>query len=132
MKTSTIALVVTYEAEMPVLMDTLSDEREIHFMEEALRMGESRPLEQIYEHRAIEARQDDDLGNYIEELLSQTYLKPEIQKHGLQWLKSKIKIEQYQKAEKEAAQVIAEYAIKILREDPTKTDFFLTGPHSQV
>ena len=132
LKTNTIALIVGYQAELPVLLDTLSNEGEIQLMENALRSGQSRPLEQIYENRVNEAKREDEMGDYIEELLSQAVVKPEIQQHGIQWMKSKIKIEKYQKAEKEAAQVIAGYAYKIFQLDRSKVDFLLTGPNSQV
>ena len=100
MKTTTLALVIMHKAELPVLLETLSNEHEILFMEEALRAGEVNPLEQIYEIRAIEAKQEDELGNSIEDLLSHAFLRPEIQQHAIQWLRSKIKIEQYQKFRK--------------------------------
>src|SRR5262249_33318543 len=101
MKMSTIALVIGRQSNLPVLMETLSDEAEIRYMEDALKAGETRPLQRIHEYRESEARQEDELGNHIEDLLSKTFVKPEIQTHAVQWLRSKIKIEQYQKAEKE-------------------------------
>ncbi len=132
MKTNTIALVVSIQNSHPVLLDILSDEQEIHFVETALRAGETHPLELIYENRAKIAQHDEELGNHIEDLFSERCLKLEIQEHAIQWLRSKIKIEQYQKAEKEAAQVIAAYAFQIFQCDRSRVDFFLAGPNSQV
>jgi hypothetical protein len=50
----------------------------------------------------------------------------------VQWLKSRIRIEQFQEDEKEAAKVIAEYAFKIFSEETALRDFFLAGPKAQV
>ena len=50
-------------------------------------------------------------------------MRPEVQEHGLQWLRSKIRIEQYQRTETEAAKIIAKYALQILEEgtNPSST-----------
>ena len=132
LKTSTVALVITYESGMPLWMDTISDEREIQYIEEALRAGDPQPLHKVYEIRATESRQVDDFGDSIEDLFTTPYVSSEAQKQALKWLHSKIKIEKYQKIEKEAARVISEYAYKIFQEDPSQTDFFIAGPQCQV
>src|SRR5687767_1288805 len=99
MRTSTVALVVTFESGAPLWMDTISDEREIQYIEEALRAGDPQPLERVYESRASESKQDDDFGNYIEDLFSKPYVNTDSQKQGLKWLHSKIRIEKYQRIE---------------------------------
>jgi hypothetical protein len=76
--------------------------------------------------------EEGEFGDYVEELLSQPFVGTEIQEHGVQWLKSKIRIERYQRTETDAAKVIAEYAMKVVSEDPDKTDFFLAGPNTMV
>lgn len=128
MKAATLALVVRYDGETPALLETVSDDREITLLESAFDQGESDPLKAVHEHRLRSKQEEDEFGDYVEELLSQPYLRPEIQQHGLQWLKSKIRIEQYQKTEAEAAKTIADFAFRMYAEDPKMTDFSLAGP----
>ena len=132
MKVATVALVVDYGRSAPSLIDIISDDHEIRLLESAYKHGETDPLELVYAHRVKQAQEDDEFGNYVEELLSQPFVRTEIQDHGVQWLKSKLRIEQYQKSEAEAAKVIATYALKIIEEDRAKTDFFLAGPTTMV
>ena len=40
--------------------------------------------------------------------------------------------EEFQKNEREAARIIAEYAIKVFSGNPDRRDFFLAGPKAQV
>ena len=131
-KVSTVALIVSSSAQSPLLIDVLYDEFEIEFLEAAIRNGERDPLQQIHEHRTRVSKKEEDFGDYVEELLSQPFLHPDIQQHGIQWLKSKIKIEKYQKTEREAVRIIADYAYKIFEQDEDKTDFILASPTSQV
>ena len=132
MKVGTVALIVRSDGTAPTLIETLSDDREIAMLEAALGSGENDPLEPVYSLRARQAKEDQEFGDYVEELLSQPFVRPEIQEHGIQWLKSKIRIEQYQKCEGEATQVIANYAFKLFLENPKRTEFFLAGPAAKV
>ncbi len=135
MKTGTVALVLRCPTARPadaVLVEALSDGREIQLVEAAVIAGEPEPLRLVYDHRKREAKEDDEFGNYVEDLLSKPFLKNEIQSHAVQWLKSKIRIEQYNRSEVEAVQVIADYAVKLFRSDPEKIDFLLAGPQAQV
>jgi hypothetical protein len=131
-KIGTVALIVRYDGNIPSLVETFSDDREIELFEAALSTGESNPLDSVYEMRARQAKEDEEFGDYVEELLCQPFVKPEIMEHGVQWLKSKMKIEQYQKCELEATKVIAGYAFKLYQEDPQKVDFLLAGPAAKV
>lgn len=132
MKIGTVALVVRYDHQLPTLIDSFCDDREIAMLEAALEHGLDNPLSTVYQYRERQAKEDEDFGNYVEELLSQPFIRPEIQEHGLQWLKSKLRIEQYQKSEKEATQVITEYAFKLFRENPQQDDFILASPAAKV
>jgi hypothetical protein len=132
MRSPTIALAVEFKEGTPVLVETISDSREITILEESVHRGVSNPLRQVYEHREKQLREDDEFSDYVENLLSKPFLKAEVQKHGVQWLKSRIRIEQYQKDEDEAAKVIANYAFEIFSGEPSLTDFFLSGPKAQV
>ena len=131
-KTSTVALILTLEGENSSHVETLSDDAEIQFLETVIREGEPAVLERLYEQRKQLVKQENEFGDYLEDLLSQPFLNPEIQQHAVRWLKSKIRIEEFQKTEKEAAKIIAEYAYKIFRSDPSKTDFLLASPNSEV
>jgi len=132
MKMSTVALIISHEAGVTSLLDTLSDPEEIEFMNLSIRAGDHNPLEHLYELRARKVKQENDFGDHLEELLSQPFLNPEIQSHGIRWLKSQIRIETYHKTERDAVKIISEYAYKIYQEDPDKTDFFLASTNSQV
>ena len=113
-------------------MKTLSDDREIELFEAAVLAGETEPLTLVERVRAREIKEEEEFGNYVEDLLSKPFIRPEIQNHAVQWLKSKIRIERYQQSEHEAVNVIAEYALKLYRDDPAKLDFTLAGPQAQV
>ena len=132
MRAGTVALIVRYEGEGPELVEALSDDSEITVLERALTEGEGDPLEAVHAHREKVRQEDEEFGDYVEELLSQPFLKPEVQEHGVQWLKSKIKIEKYQRCEQEATRVIAEYAYALYCRDPERLDFFLAGPSARV
>ena len=131
MKVATVALVVQ-SGEIPSLVDVISDDHEISLLESSSRAGEVDLLRPVYEFRKRQCAEDEQFGEYVEDLLSQPFLRPEIQEHGVQWLRSKIRIEEFQRSESDAARIIAEYAMKILLENPEKKDFFLAGPSTMV
>jgi hypothetical protein len=131
-KTGTVALIISYDGKTPILLDSLSDDAEIAMLESAVQAGESEPLQAVYMARTRQAKEDEEFGNYVEELLSQPFVRPEIQEHGLQWLKSKIRIEEFQRSEKEATMVISQYAFKVFQESPWREEFFLAGPTAKV
>jgi hypothetical protein len=129
MKAATVALVVrSPHGENPELIDVLSDDREISLLESELGSGEADPLQRVYEFRSNQMREDEEFADYVEDLLSQPFVKPEIQEHGVQWLKSRLRIERFQKNEAEAARVIAQYALKVFSEDAGRREFLLAGP----
>jgi hypothetical protein len=129
-----VALIVTqpHGEQEPLLVERFSDEREIGLFEAALTAGEVSPLALVYEMRERQKREEEEFGNYVEELLSQPFVRNEVQKHGLEWLKSKSRMEEYQATEREATEIIAQYAFKIFCEDHQKTEFFLAGPSVRV
>lgn len=132
MRAGTVALVVRYDAQAPVLVASLSDDKEITLLEQALIGGKIDAFQSVLDHRAQSEREDEEFANYIEELLSQPFVRPEIQEHGVQWFKSKMRIEEFQRTESEATRVIAEYAIKIFLNHPDRTEFLLAGPNATV
>jgi hypothetical protein len=132
MKAATVALIIKLEGETPNLVETLSDDREIHILQTAVGSGEQDPLQKVYAQRELQSKEDEEFGDYVEDLLCQKFLKPEIQEHAVQWLRSKVRIEEFQKNESQAAKVIADYAYKIFQSDPERKDFFLAGPSTKV
>lgn len=113
-------------------VDTFSDEREIRVLEQAIADGEVDPLQKVYALRESVEREDEEFGDYVEDLLSKQFVRPEIQAHGVAWLKSKAKIEQFRDQERDAAEVIANYALAKYKKDPELNDFILAGPGVQV
>ncbi len=127
-----IALVVSYENQKPALLNVISDEKEIEIFEAAVQSGEKDPLQIVFAFRKQQEGEDEEFGEYVEEILSQPFIKPELQEYGVKWLKSKMKIEHFQRKEADAAKIIAEYAFKIFTENPNKTDFIISGPQAAV
>lgn len=113
-------------------VETFSDEREISTLEAAIQAGNPFPLQTVYEFRARTAREDEEFGDYVEDLLCQKIVRPEVQSHGVAWLRSKMKIEEFRRQERAAAEVIAHFAITKIKEDPELDDFILAGPGVQV
>ena len=131
-RTGTVALIVRFEKGEPSLVDSLSDDTEIAVLESAISRGDQEPLAVIQEARERIAMEEEAFGDYVEELLCQSAVRPEVVEHGVQWLKSKLRIEEFQKTEREATRVIAEYAYKIFKENPTRQDFLLAAPTAKV
>ncbi len=130
MKSALLALIINSKDN--TLVETLAEDHEISLFETEVAQGDPNPLPKILHLRTVQAKEEEEFGDYVEELLSQPFLRKEIQEHALQWLRSKIRIEQYQKSEQEAAKVISDYALELFRNDPEKTDFFLVGPTHRV
>jgi hypothetical protein len=135
-RTGTVALVVAKALEdsscSETLVEALSDDQEIQLFEKIVQSGSADPLQQIYAHREKAKQEDEEFGDYVENLLCQPFLRTEVREHGIQWLKSKMKIEQYQRTESEATRVIANYAYQVYIKDPTRTDFFLASDNAKV
>lgn len=133
MKIGTVALVVSPGDELERrLLDAISDDREIYVLESAVHSGRTNPLETVYEMRREQLEQDEAFADYVEDLLTQPFVKPEIQEHGVQWFRSRLSIDHYRQREEEAAKLIADYAFNIFKEDPKKHEFILDGPSSRV
>ena len=128
----TIALVVSLNQGTPVLEETLTSVEEMLELELALLSEDPDPIERVRYLRTKHKIDEEEFADFVENLLSQPFVKPEVQEHAVQWFKSRAKIESYQKAEDEASRVIAEYAFQVFASDPTKTDFLLSGPKAKV
>jgi hypothetical protein len=132
MATNTIALLISYSSGSPVLETTLFDEWEIQLLEAALVAQEPEPMKHVHNYRTQEQQKELELADFVEELVSKPFLSSQIQHYGMQWFKSKIKIDEYNKLEQDAIQVIAKYAFQLFLKDSHKTDYFLLSPNSRV
>ncbi|MBN22842.1 MAG: hypothetical protein CL678_16265 [Bdellovibrionaceae bacterium] len=131
-KTGTVALVVHQKETGVFLQEILSDELEIRTFEKAIEDGISDPLDIVYIRRARVFQEQEDFANYVEELLSQPFIQEDIREHGVQWMKSKIKIDRYEQEEKNAVKTIADYAYQVYLENQAVKEFMLAGPHASV
>jgi hypothetical protein len=132
MTSPTIALAVEIKDGDPLLLETILDSQEILLLEQFVQLGELDPLQKVHAYREEQRREDNEFSDYVENLLSKPFLKAKIQKQGIQWLKSRIRIERFQKDEGEAAKVIADYAFRIFSAKPSLKDFTLAGPKARV
>lgn len=131
-KVGTVALVIGDNEGEPVLVTAIADDQEIEILEAALNQGEENPLRIIHAFRLQQTREDEEFGDYVEEMLTKPGLKDDLRRHGLQWFQSRGKIEMYKKMEEDATKVIAEYAYEVYQADHSKTDFILAGPQAEV
>ncbi len=132
MKTSQVALLVSSHAGAPVLVEFVSEDSEINWVEVAVHGGEKNLIACLFEYRAQLENEENQFADYVEELLSHPFLRKKIQRQGVQWFKSRIKIHQYQQAERKAMQFIVDYAYKIFLTQPHQRDFVLTTSTHQV
>ncbi|MDR3608614.1 MAG: hypothetical protein P4M08_14720 [Oligoflexia bacterium] len=132
MKAAILALAIRIDDGKPTLLDAFSDSHEIRLLESSLSAGVDDPLKSIYDRRVEQTLEDEKFSDYVEELLSSPFVKPEIQEHGVQWLKSKIRIEEFQRKETEAAKIIAKFAFNVFCDDPSRLEMTLAGPSAQV
>ena len=131
-KVGTVAIVLAEASSSPQWIETFSDEREIAALEQAISEGSNDPIKAVYAFRERLEQEDEEFGDYVEELLTQKLVRPEIQDHGVAWLRSKLKIQEYRKQEEDAAEVIATYAMARVRENPKLDDFMLAGQGIKV
>ncbi|MBC7397367.1 MAG: hypothetical protein H7333_07975 [Bdellovibrionales bacterium] len=127
-----IAIVVTRDGGAPVLAETLTSSEEILELELAMMNREPEPLKRVHDFRQKASSEDEEFADFVEGLLSQPFVKPDVQSHAVQWFKSRTKIEAYQKAEDDASRVIAQYAFQVFTSDSSKVDFLLAGPKAKV
>ena len=132
MRMGTVAIIIRFDGDTPVLVETLSDDQEILALEEAVQKREPDPLRYVHTQRENRAAEDEKFGDYVEHLISQPCVKGEVLQHGLEWFYSKMRIEKYKRNEAEAAAVIARYALEVFQDAPDRKEFVLAGPRSKV
>ena len=128
----TIALCVRTKEGKPEFLEAISDDDEIALLENALQDRMNDPLETVRAFREQRKIEDEKFGDYVEDLLSQPFLRPQVQEQAVQWLRSKIRIEEFQQSETEATKVIAAYAYQVFCDNPEKKDFTLLGKSAAV
>jgi hypothetical protein len=129
---STVALIIRSEKGATSLIDVLFEDHEIESIDNALRFGTRNPLAAIYQKRAEQVRKDEEFGDYVESLLTRSFPNSEVRNHCVQWLQSKLKIEEFLRTEREAAETIAEYAFRVFKLNPNTKDFMLKSTTSCV
>jgi len=132
MKIGTVALVIEHQDDQVVLRDAISDETEIELLEKTLQNGYKNPLDKIYRERARVAAEDEEFGDYVEDLVMRNAFRSDIREHAIQWFRSRIKIEKLRKNEEEAVSVISKFAIQVYLEKPKRNEFILTSPNAKV
>ena len=128
----TVALIVRFDGDTPVLVEALSDDQEIQVLEQAFQKGDPDPLKTIHDQRKLRMAEDEKFGDYVEYLISQPCPKAEVLQHGLEWFYSRMRIEKYKQSETEAATVIANYALELFQDAPDRKEFILAGPKAKV
>ena len=132
-RSGTVVLLLAIEpGKPPILLESLSDEREVEFVESALKEGHPDPVWALRQRRKAQTREDEDLADYIEGLVSEPNCKSEVQENAVPWFQSRIELERFQRAEAEARAIIVEYALKLYEDDPTRVDFILSAPTAEV
>lgn len=133
MKVNQLLLVVTGNHHDGFeLLDSFSDDIEIELLDRYLQEGAVDALRTIYEMRRRKTVEEEEFGDSVENLLLNPFLNPEIQHHAVQWFRSKHRIEEFQKNEAEARQVIANYAYLVFCKRPDLIDFMIEGRTATV
>ncbi|MFN7683888.1 MAG: hypothetical protein ACK5QT_00555 [Oligoflexia bacterium] len=127
-----VLLLAAQPGKPPRVLESLSDEREVAFVEAVLQEGHPDPVWALRHRRTTQAREEEDLADYIEGLVSEPHCKIEILEHASQWFQSRLQLERFQNAESRARDIIVEYALKIYQEDPSRVDFVLSAPTAEV
>jgi len=130
--TGTVALIIAQNRKKPQLIVAISDDEEIAILEESIHSGHESPLDKILDFRNEKGKEEEEFGDYVEQLLTQQFVPKEVQDHGIAWFKSKMKIEDFKQQEEEATQVIAEYAYQIFLDNTERREFILSGPKAKV
>ena len=89
-------------------------------------------IKTLEDYRDKKEKENQQFEDYVEQLLSHPFLKPEIEKHALSWMHSKIRVEAYEQEERKAARVIGNYAFQLFQKSPQQSEFLLNGKDSEV
>lgn len=129
---SHVLLLVSQSDGKLVLLDALSDSREIEFMKKAVEKHTPDLVRALDAFRIVREREEELFGDHVESLLCKPFLKPKIRQNCLDWLKSRARIEDLGRREREATRVIGEYAYRVLIQSPELQDFALQSERAEV
>ena len=127
MKTNQLVLVVEQQRDEQVLRDSFSDQDEIDLLLEAISQKEKNPLEIVHRFRQNRAREEEEFGDTVEALLLRPFLNMEIREHGINWFRSRIRMEEFRKTEENARKILTSYAFVLFQSNPELKDFTLQG-----
>jgi len=127
-----VLLIGTDPTGRPFVIEAISEDREVEFLDLALESGVSDPLGVIHERRELQCREDEAFADYIEGLISTPGCRLELRNHAVGWFQSRIHLEKYQRAEAEARQVIADFAFQLYCDDPNTSEFILASGQAEV
>jgi hypothetical protein len=128
---SNVNIAVIVNHEKTGMVEFLADQSEIEFFQDSTKSLSER-LQDIYLMRAQREQQEEDLADYVENLVLNPMLHPEIKQQGVEWFYSRIKIDQYRQKELQAAQLIAQYAFEQFLADTQKATFDLSSSENTV
>lgn len=133
MRPGSLVLAVCNEGGQPHFIEAFADDHEIEVFESACRDAkEDHPIQVVKAWRVSRRAEEEQFGDYVEDLLSQPFLRHEVRSHGLQWLSSKMRIDKLSVTEREATKVIAEFAFRVFCDHPEHRQFYLMGNQSKV
>ena len=120
------------EQGMPKILEAVSEDPEILLIEQALADQQVDPVSAVRQRRQEQDDEEEAFADYIEGLLSVPACGIELQRHAGLWFRSRMDLEAYRRAETEARRVIVDFAFRLFCDDPSQTDFILTGPQAGV
>ncbi|MBU6374685.1 MAG: hypothetical protein KGQ59_01700 [Bdellovibrionales bacterium] len=132
-KAGTVLILMGSDSDgRPFVLESVSDEPEVAFMEQIFADRHPNPVLALKEHRRRQEHEDEAFADYVEGLISAPSCGLRIQDHASQWFKSRIHLEQYRQAEAVARQVIVDFAFRLFCQDPSQTDFTLASSNAEV
>lgn len=120
------------EEGRPQILESVSDDPEVSFVEQALAENHPDPVWAIRQRRLLQEEEDERFADYVEGLLSAPACRLDIQGHASQWFRSRINLQEFRRNEAEAREVIARFALQVFCEDPSQTDFILASAQAEV
>jgi hypothetical protein len=114
------------------ILESVSDDREIHFVERVLADRHPDPVLAIRQRRTLQDLEGEAFADYVEGLISARDCGIAIQRHAARWFRSRIHLEEYREAAAAARAVVVDFAFRLFCEDPSQTDFILASSNAEV
>lgn len=132
-RAGTVLILMGRDSEgRPYVLESVSDEPEVSFVEKTLADRHPDPIWALKQHRLLQELEDEAFADYVEGLVSAPTCGLRVQDHASQWFKSRIHLEAYRRAEASARQVIVDFAFRLFCQDPSQTDFILASSQAEV